>query len=112
MNRCTNVDGTPDRVVPIPTTFRTPVNPRPTALWSPIFQAITPDLNVVTPVDGGKTPALLKSLGIQSELNVSWTNEMATPTGPDVPLVAGISSLPENTEEKFKVFLFYFKKPD
>jgi len=114
MKRCHNVDGTPNNRPSSPTTFRTPVNARPSTVWSPIFHAITPDLNAVTPVDGGKTPALLKSLGIQQELDVSWTNAMATPnTSSDMSshaAVAGIFALqtPESKEEKSSKVCFYF----
>lgn len=119
MKHCNNVDGTPNRPSHVtPITFRTPVNVRPSTLWSPIFHAITPDLNAVTPVNGeSKTPALLKSLGIQPELDMSWTNAMATPTtSSDLSshAVAGISALqnPENNEEKASkvYFCFYFVK--
>lgn len=112
MKHCNNVDGTPNNRPSSPTIFRTPVNARPSTLWSPIFHAITPDLNAATPVDGGKTPALLKSLGIQSELDLSWTNAMATPTTSlDVPshaAVTGIFTLQTPESKENKVSKVYF----
>lgn len=59
--------------------FRTPVNPRKPPVWSPILDATTPDLN--GPDSGCKgTPGLVRSLGINPELDVSWSSAMATPT--------------------------------
>lgn len=78
MNR-NNHEATPDRPNrDVTNVFRTPVNPKPCS-WSPILHAITPDLNAPDSECEG-TPSLIRSLGIDPELNVSWSANMETPT--------------------------------
>ena len=103
-----NHEATPDRVVT--DVFRTPVNPKP-CLWSPILHAATPDLNAPDSECGG-TPSLIQSLGINPELNVSWSAAMETPTQSQMSL-PGITRLDEQKcpDSKIKVFFlanYYF----
>ena len=92
MNMHSNThEATPDRVV-VNNVFRTPVNPKP-CLWSPILHAVTPDLNAPD-FEGEGTPALIRSLGINPELNVSWSANMETPTQTQM-------SLPAKSQEIF-----------
>lgn len=70
-----NLETTPDRVAT--NAFRTPVNPK-FPIWSPVFHATTPDLNAPASACKG-TPALIESLGINQELDVSWSATMETP---------------------------------
>ena len=83
----------------------TPVNSHGSA-WSPILQAVTPNLNVETD-NVGRTPALLKSLGIQEDAedaNVSWRSCMATPTSEaSSPNNATVYHTPDHVEDKAKV---------
>lgn len=98
---------TPDRI--FTNAFRTPVNPK-SPKWSPIFHATTPDLNA--PDTGCKgTPALMQSLGINPELDVSWSAIMETP--PNVALsITGIIKLEaqKRIEDNPKVFFEQIKK--
>lgn len=74
MNRNTS-QATPDRNHA--SGFLTPVNPNPPS-WSPILHATTPDLNLLGS-DCKGTPALKRSLGINPDLDISWSSAMATP---------------------------------
>ena len=103
MNMHSNThEATPDRVVN--NVFRTPVNPKP-CLWSPILHAVTPDLNAPD-FEGEGTPALIRSLGINPELNVSWSANMETPTQTQMSL-PGITRLDEqkSPDNKIKVLV-------
>lgn len=94
-----NVNETPERTVV--KVLRTPVNPKP-PLWSPILHATTPDLTHDSECKG--TPALIRSLGINPDLDTSWSSIMATPTSTESPLL-GIKKLDilENPNGKSKV---------
>lgn len=65
-------------------TVQTPLKQNPSSLWSPIFQAITPDLNAPAQHRITGTPALQLSLGIQPDLDSSWMSSMETPTSSDL----------------------------
>lgn len=82
--------------------LRTPVNPKP-PVWSPILHATTPDLNAQDSGCKG-TPALIRSLGINPDLDTSWSSMMATPTNTESTLL-GIKNLDslDNPEDKPKV---------
>ncbi|XP_057378960.1 uncharacterized protein LOC130701035 [Daphnia carinata] len=86
-----NLKTTPDRVAT--KAFRTPVNQK-SPIWSPIFHATTPDLNASASVCKG-TPALIESLGINQELDVSWSATMETPPNANMS-IPGIIKLDVN----------------
>jgi len=105
MNR-NNHEATPDRSDRVSANvFRTPMNPKPCA-WSPILDAVTPDLNASDSECEG-TPLLIKSLGIDPELNVSWSANMETPTQTQVSL-PGFTRIDEqqSLDSKVKVYCF------
>lgn len=95
-------NATPDRISN--KGFRTPLSSKP-PVWSPILHATTPDLNA-TEFGCQHTPALIRSLGINPDLDVSWSSAMATPTNAGLTL-HGIKEFDtvNNPEDKSKVFV-------
>ena len=106
MNRNNFEAITPDRipVEKVFNSFRTPINPQ-SSVWSPIglLEATTPDLNGPDSACKG-TPALIQSLGINPDLDVSWSSAMATPTGLCLPGIKEFATT-DSLDEKSKVWL-------
>ncbi|KAI9551569.1 hypothetical protein GHT06_021902 [Daphnia sinensis] len=90
-----NLEITPDRVAT--NTFRTPVNSK-SSIWSSIFYATTPDLNASASACKG-TPALIESLGINQELDVSWSSTMETPPNTNLSIPGIVKLAVEKTLE-------------